>query len=87
MDEQRNLLVMDHLMLENERLHLEKIFELVHEMFHLDGYNKIQMLVQYRNHQSKDVQHIKYHILVMLMIDQYYFLLVLVQNNIHLYEL
>jgi len=87
MDEQLNLLVMDHLMLENEILHLEKIFELVHEMFHLDVYNNILMLVQYHNHQSKDVQYIKYHIQVILMIDQYYFLLVLVQNNIHLYEL
>jgi len=74
-------------MMENEILHWEKIFDLVHEMFHLDVYNKIPILVQYHNHQSKDVQHIRYHIPVMLMIYQYYFDLVLVQNNIHLYEL
>lgn len=73
-------------MMENERLHREKIFDLVHGMFHLDVYNKNQLLDQHHNHLSKDVQHIKYHTQEKLMIDQYFFPLVLVQNMIHLYE-
>jgi hypothetical protein len=49
----------------------------------MDEYNKILMLVQYDYHQSKDVQHIIYHIVMMILLD---FPLALEQNNIHLSE-